>query len=785
MTRSALLAAALLTTPAAAQQATVTYPPYPQAPGTRSETVAVTVTGEPGARRFDLSTSASQRDDAPQRRTVRELADAPWVATGNAQFDALFALAVDDARRNSVREITDGQYNGGKPIPCRCFETGEKWHYVWTRDLSYALDLGLAGLDPARAVASLTFKTGALRLGVPRPPELSQGTLQIVQDTGSGGSWPVSTDRTAWALGAERTLANLYGAERAAFAARALAALRGTLEADRTAAFDARNGLYGGEHSFLDWREQTYPAWIVNDLSAMAEMKALSTNILQYRAQRLAARLAREAGDAAIAARYAGWADALAPAIRSAFWDKDAGLFATFLSADPTPARIAKYDLLGNDLAILSGIADARQSTSILSRYPFAPFGPPVVWPQAPQTFVYHNRAQWPFVTAYTLRAAAETGHVAAADRSLDALIRGSALHLSNMENLEWLTGLSRYDDGPEINSARQLWSVGGYLGAVTGTIFGWRPEPDGVRIAPFLTSHARALMGDTARLTGLRFAGKPVDIALALPPRVRDGRYYPVESVRLNGAPAPARITAGVLRDGANLIEITFGKARRPPRLHATNPRHHRRSRRAPRREGVARPALRRAAGRRCCRKERRCDVDRSPQGSGAHCMLLSGRDAWGDQAPVATLRSRLRPWSSRADRWSHRPARRQRRSRPSAGQRRSRTHPRARHGQDAVGCRRAHRSRGHLRRLVPLRQSCFPAQHRCHQRGQTRHRHARDRDCVLRDRADAARPSHWRHPPDPPVDPRVFPPATRRLHADARRLHQHERAHHQRDVQ
>ena len=564
MTRSALLAAALLTTPAAAQQATVTYPPYPQAPGTRSETVAVTVTGEPGARRFDLSTSASQRDDAPQRRTVRELADAPWVATGNAQFDALFALAVDDARRNSVREITDGQYNGGKPIPCRCFETGEKWHYVWTRDLSYALDLGLAGLDPARAVASLTFKTGALRLGVPRPPELSQGTLQIVQDTGSGGSWPVSTDRTAWALGAERTLANLYGAERAAFAARALAALRGTLEADRTAAFDARNGLYGGEHSFLDWREQTYPAWIVNDLSAMAEMKALSTNILQYRAQRLAARLAREAGDAAIAARYAGWADALAPAIRSAFWDKDAGLFATFLSADPTPARIAKYDLLGNDLAILSGIADARQSTSILSRYPFAPFGPPVVWPQAPQTFVYHNRAQWPFVTAYTLRAAAETGHVAAADRSLDALIRGSALHLSNMENLEWLTGLSRYDDGPEINSARQLWSVGGYLGAVTGTIFGWRPEPDGVRIAPFLTSHARALMGDTARLTGLRFAGKPVDIALALPPRVRDGRYYPVESVRLNGAPAPARITAGVLRDGANLIEITFGKARR-----------------------------------------------------------------------------------------------------------------------------------------------------------------------------------------------------------------------------
>lgn len=51
----------------------------------------------------------------------------------------------------------------------------------------------------------------------------------------------------------------------------------------------------------------------------MAEMKALSTNVLQYRPQRLAARLADEAGDRTAAARYGGWADALAPAIRRAF----------------------------------------------------------------------------------------------------------------------------------------------------------------------------------------------------------------------------------------------------------------------------------------------------------------------------------------------------------------------------------------------------------------------------------------------------------------------------------
>ncbi|HEX8486405.1 MGH1-like glycoside hydrolase domain-containing protein [Sphingomonas sp.] len=547
---------------AAAQQATTTYAPYPGTPEARPDTVAVAVTGNPGARRFDLSTSAPQRDAAPSRRTIQE--SGPFTDTGSVHFDALFAMAADDARRASVDRIGDDAYNEGKPIPCRCFETGEKWHYVWTRDLSYALDLGLADFDPGRAVASLSFKTSALRM--PAPAGVPADALQIVQDTGSGGSWPISTDRTAWALGAGRTLANLHGAERAAFARTALSALRGTLEADRIAAFDPRDGLYGGEHSFLDWREQTYPAWIVDDLAAMAQMKALSTNVLQYRALQLAAVLARGAADDGTARRYDGWARALRLAIRSAFWNARAGLFVTYLTADAHPAQVAKYDLLGNDLAIVSGIADEKQAKTILSTYPFAPFGPPVVWPQAPDTFVYHNRAQWPFVSAYTLRAAAQVAHVAAADRATDALMRGAALHLSNMENLEWLTGRSRFDDGPEINSARQLWSVGGYLGAVTGAIFGWHPELDGIRLAPFLTAHMRALLGDrpTATLSGLRFAGRTVDIRLILPPRAPEGWWYPVAGIRLNGAPAPGRLMPDMLLAGGNLIEVTFAPARR-----------------------------------------------------------------------------------------------------------------------------------------------------------------------------------------------------------------------------
>jgi glycogen debranching enzyme len=295
----------------------------------------------------------------------------------------------------------------------------------------------------------------------------------------------------------------------------------------------------------------------------MAQSKALSTNVLQYRALRLSARLAREFGDATVAARYDAWADALGKAIDATFWDATAGMYATFTMAEPTPARIAKYDLLGNALAVLSGIAPPERAKSIFDHYPYAPFGPSVAWPQAPGQFVYHNRAQWPFVTAYSVRAAIAAGQVAAVDQGLAALERSAALHLSNMENLEWLTGRSQFDDGPEINSRRQLWSVGAYYGAVVQDVFGWQACADGVRVAPYLTTTTRARFTTReAVLSGLTFAGRTVDIALILPPKAAAGGVYPVASITLNGAPVSGLVTADQLQAGRNRVEVRFGPA-------------------------------------------------------------------------------------------------------------------------------------------------------------------------------------------------------------------------------
>ena len=523
-------------------------------------------------RSYTQSTSMDLRDPGPQHVEYREEAGLPRTRTGNLAFDALFALAGFEMRQDSVSQIRDGNYNGGAPIPCDCFATGEKWPYVWTRDLSYAADLGLALLDPQRVRNSLDFKLSGWRPKVAIAPQVAgtQDGLQIVQDTGSGGSWPVSTDRISWAFAAEEVLRALPPGERAAFARRALRALSNTIENDRIAAFDALTGLYTGEQSFLDWRDQSYASWIPGELAAMSSSKALSTNVGHYQALRLAARLAREQGDASRARRYEDWAAKLKRAINARLWLKDAGMYSSLTAGHLDGAPLHKFDWLGQSLAIVTGVADQEQARSILARYPHGPMGAPVIWPQQPGMPVYHNRAIWPFVTGYGLKAAALAGNVAVADAAYATLMRGASLNLSNMENLEWLSGQPLLLDernpsliGPVINSRRQLWSVGAYLGMVVNGVFGVSLLDDGIALRPFVTAKLRRETFGSANeiaLQDLRLHGRQVGVRLRLPAAGQGDGYYAVQQIRLNGKPAGSIIRLAQLRE-QNDIEIVLGK--------------------------------------------------------------------------------------------------------------------------------------------------------------------------------------------------------------------------------
>ncbi len=484
------------------------------------------------------------RTDAPGvRADVRIPAQPLRSRTASPLFDGLFALAQYELAQAQVESITDSAYDNGRPIPCACFETGEKWRYVWTRDLSFAADLALARLRPQRTRASLRFKLSDLRAGAP------QGTY-VVQDTGSGGSWPISSDRMVWFLAARGLLDAQDGdTDTARFREETWATLTDTLAQDRQYVFDAQMGLYRGETSFLDWREQSYPRWTADDVAFLAQSFALSTNVLHYEALRLGERMARERGDAR-STDYARQAKALAAQIERRFWREDRGLYMSYIGTAAHPVSFEAYDLLGLSLLIESGIAPPQRARRALSNYPTLESGSPVIWPQQPGIAIYHNRAIWPFVSAYALRAARTTDDARRIEHEIRSILRGAALAGSNMENFELSTQAAHVDDGalsgPVVNSPRQLWSVGGYLQMVMEGVFG--VQADG-SVAPKLpTSLVPMLFGDAATIT-LSLGDR--DIVLQRPDHgdgallvagetTRDGRKVHVQLVSAPPSSAP-----------------------------------------------------------------------------------------------------------------------------------------------------------------------------------------------------------------------------------------------------
>ncbi|MCB9610986.1 MAG: hypothetical protein H6722_00820 [Sandaracinus sp.] len=507
-------------------------------------------------RSYTLTTTATLRDGQPSNpRTVVEQEGLPTTRTGHDLFDALHALALAEVGECSVESIRDGAFNDGAGVACGaggCFETGRLWNYVWTRDTAYSVDLGLAAIDPTRSLNSLSFKLSERRGG---------GDLQIVQDTGSGGSYPVSTDRVAWALGAWELLRHLDGTAREQFAARAYDAVRNTIEHDREVVFDEEDGLYRGEQSFLDWREQTYPEWTATDVVHLGMSKSLGTNLLHLRALELAAMLAEERSESAAVTRYRGFADALRTAIRTRFWLEDEGMFSTFVTTGLDPAPTRRFDLLASAFAVLFDVATEAQATRILQSYPHYGPGAPVIWPQQQQTPIYHNRGEWPFVTAYWLRAAKHANNDAVAAKMMRALIRGAAVNLSNMENFEAATGAPWLDEGatsgPVVNSQRQLWSVAGYLSMVHHTLFGLEATDEGLAVRPYVPASLRSSLfagTDELVLNDYPYLGGRVTVVLHLPESAGTGALR-VTGVRLDGSP----LTGDVLTEitGAHRVDV------------------------------------------------------------------------------------------------------------------------------------------------------------------------------------------------------------------------------------
>ena len=341
------------------------------------------------------------------------------------------------------------------------FRTGKEWAGVWTRDVSYATVLAFAYIDPERCKASLMRKVADNR---------------IIQDTGTGGAWPVSSDRVVWSLAAWEIYKYTGDGQ---WLEQAFEIIKNSVEDDRKTIIDSATGLVRGESSFLDWRKQTYPLWM-EPADIYASLN-LGTNAAYYQALKTLGMMAEELGTENT---WSVQAEKIRNGINQYLWQPDKGYYGQYLYGQLYRSLSPRSESLGEAFMVLFDIAGESQKTDVLHNTPVLEFGIPCIYPQIPGIPPYHNNGIWPFVEAFWTMANAGQHQASAVEFGLASIIRPAALFLTNKENFVAETGDFA---GTEINSDRQLWSVAAMLAMHYRVIFGMEFEKDQLVFSPLI----------------------------------------------------------------------------------------------------------------------------------------------------------------------------------------------------------------------------------------------------------------------------------------------------------
>ena len=334
---------------------------------------------------------------------------------------------------------------------------------IGTRDIAYATTLSLASIDPATAQRSLMKR-------------VRQG--QIVQDAGTGGAWPVGTDRTVWVTAAWEVY--LATGDRQ-WLKRCYEIVRHSLSQDEDMIFDPETGLVRGETSLADCRKEVYPYWM--QPADISQSECLSTNALFFRAYEIAARMAKLCGDATSATQYQQHANRIKEAINARLWIESKGCYSQYLYGRTSLVASSRSDALGQALCIIFGIADPVRARRIVTTSYASPYGVPCFSPQIPNIYSYHNSAVWPYIQAYWLWAATVAGNPQAVTHSMASIYRPVALNASH-------TDLFSATDGEPIaaaNSSSPLLSIAATLSIAQRTIAGIALEEDGIAFHPVI----------------------------------------------------------------------------------------------------------------------------------------------------------------------------------------------------------------------------------------------------------------------------------------------------------
>ena len=397
------------------------------------------------------------------------MGEAPTFSAPNTPLaEAAYNLTMDEIFKSINYDETFGDV----------FYTGTNWHKVWTRDTALSMQYVLSWLFPEISTNCANAKVVG-----------KDGNLTFEEDTGTGGSYPVSTDRiimmlavweTYLADGNEETLEYFYEVA------------SNTIQQDYTVVYDKEAGLFRGETCGLDHRDKTYGDWTGEDdqngIVTIAEGKAASTNIIYCQAMKILSEAATILGkDEAEAKAWADLAADLEDAIAERLWHDELGTYASWEYPDWMGSPISyKQDVLGNGYAVWYNIGGQEKADSIMENYTLVPFGANTVYPQKNAQrwtdYKYHDSGVWPGWEALLMIGAVNNANEnnLLAEEIWNSCIRGAVACLTNYEVID-------YETGEGLHSTQQLWSVAATMAGYYRVLFGMEYTTDGITFDPYV----------------------------------------------------------------------------------------------------------------------------------------------------------------------------------------------------------------------------------------------------------------------------------------------------------
>lgn len=416
-----------------------------------------------------------------------DLSKYPQLTSSNRLHNAIYNMGLDEMVNNVEPDTT--------------LRTGKEWSGVWTRDVSYSIILSMAYLQPEASKISLMKKAN------------SNGC--IIQDTGSGGAWPVSSDRMIWSVAAYE----LYKVTGDVDWLKYIYPIIEKSISDDIKTLYGESGLVRGETSFIDWREQSYPKWM--QTVDIYNSESLSTSVIHYESFKILAEIAHLLGNKKDSKKYVSFAGKIRTAIDEYLWLNDKGYYAMYRYGRNNLITNPRVETLGESLAILFGVASLERGVSITENNPITPYGVGFFYPQIKDMTSYHNNSLWPFVASYWAWANAKVKNEEGTLQAIGSVFRPAALFATNKENFN----LDNGDIATELNSSNMLWSLSGNLAITYRILFGINFETNGLKFQPFIPK----LLSDCRSLKNFRYRNAILNITV-------EGHGDKIKSFIVNG---------------------------------------------------------------------------------------------------------------------------------------------------------------------------------------------------------------------------------------------------------